>query len=439
MNDQKCVAYMRYSTDNQTENSIEYQRAAIQNYCQKNGLTLVKEFVDEAYSGSNDKRPGFQRMIAEANNKPEWRTILIYDLSRMFRNRDDAVRYKAELRDKGFRIVSVTENFSSAAEGQLFESVVDLLNDFYSKDSSKKTHAGMTVKARSAVHCGGIPPLGYDIGPDGKLAINEAEADTVRMIFDLYAMGYSYKKMAGFLNEKGIRTKAGKEFTKNSFYNILTQEKYIGIYRWNKRRAKNSKGQHDNHAYKPLEQQIVVENGCPAIVSQKQFQLVQKRLAEQTQGRAASKSRHHYMLGGMKLIKCAKCGKYMTGKITTSHGKKYITYACPNHKGKHCPVKDIQAESLDEYVAALIAKRLLTKDKLPEINNAIANGNDTEQAKKLRNQLQSVEKRIANVAKGLEMGYSETLLETLRGLEQKKKTLTDQLLATNSALDHKQL
>lgn len=66
MKNKVCVAYMRYSTNNQTENSIEYQRAAIKTYCDNNNLLLVDEFVDEAYSGTTDQRPDFQRMIAQA-------------------------------------------------------------------------------------------------------------------------------------------------------------------------------------------------------------------------------------------------------------------------------------------------------------------------------------------------------------------------------------
>lgn len=70
----KAVAYMRYSSDNQNETSIEYQRIAIEAYCDRNGIELVGEYVDEAYSGTNDKRPGFQDLIRDALDKPEWGT-----------------------------------------------------------------------------------------------------------------------------------------------------------------------------------------------------------------------------------------------------------------------------------------------------------------------------------------------------------------------------
>ena len=67
------VAYMRYSSDNQTENSIEYQRDAINAYCDANGLTIVEEYIDEAYSATNDRRPSFQRMMSDALRHPRVR------------------------------------------------------------------------------------------------------------------------------------------------------------------------------------------------------------------------------------------------------------------------------------------------------------------------------------------------------------------------------
>ena len=266
MSNKNRVSYMRYSSDNQSEHSIEYQRAAIESYCKRNGLTILNEYIDEGFSATTDKRPAFQKMIEDSKNHPNWDMILVFDLNRAFRNIRDSITYKQELLDRGIRIVSVTESFTESSEGDLLAAIVDAMNAQYSKDNAKRTFAGLSVNAKNATHCGGVPPLGYDVGTNGKLVINEAEAAIVREIFSLYKLGYSYKKMADYLNEKGVTTKAGKPFTKNSFYNILTQEKYIGTYRWNLRTAKKSKGQRNNHAYKPLEEQTIIKDGCPVII-----------------------------------------------------------------------------------------------------------------------------------------------------------------------------
>lgn len=424
-----CVAYMRYSSDNQTENSIEYQRVHIENYCRQNNLSILAEFVDEGYTATNDKRPDFQRMIGEAMNKPLWDTIVVYDLSRFFRNKDDATRYKADLRDRGFHIISVTEPFTQTNEGSLFEAILDIMNDFYSKDNGKKTHAGMAVKASKGLHCGGVAPLGYDVDANGRLIVNEDEAEVVRMIFSLYTTGYSYKRMATYLNARGMKTKAGKPFTKNSFYHILTQEKYVGIYRWNQRKAKNSRGQHNNHAYKPEEQQTVIRDGCPCIIEKEMFQKAQKALAEHSNGKALTKSRHHYVLSGMQLIKCSKCGKYMVGKVTRSHGKEYTTYSCPNHKGGLCPTKDIPAQQLDQYVSCLLAKKIITAEALPQLIQ-LATSESATNAKIVKRRLDGVKKSIANIVKAIEADFSPALSERLRELEDEKKQLDAQISAT---------
>lgn len=428
-----CVAYMRYSTDNQTENSIEYQRAEIQRYCDQKGLTLRKEFIDEAYSATNDRRPDFQRMIAESESSPDWDTILVYDSSRIFRNASDASQYRTYLRDCGITIVSIKEKFPSSAMGRFAESMTDTVNAFYCEQAKEKTHDGMRVKAEKAQHCGGVPPLGYDVDADGKLVINEAEAGTVREIFRLYNAGYSYNKMVKDLNDKGLRTKAGKPFTKHSFSSILTQEKYIGIYRWNKRRAKNSKGRYNNHAYKPVEEQTVIEGGCPAIIPLKQFQAAQKKLSQRSRGRADTKSRKHYMLSGMKRLKCAECGSYMVGKVTASHGKKYTTYACPKHKGGGCPTKDIPARGLEEYTAFVIIKALRMGSDLPQLNQCLKSGGDAE-TQRLQNRLTSVEKKLDNIVRNLENGYSKTLTDRLQLLEEEKASLTSQIQAASRTI-----
>ena len=89
-------------------------------------------------------------------------------------------------------------------------------NSFTSRNIGKFTHAGMLTNASNGEHCGGVPPLGYNV-VDKKLVINESEAEIVRRIFDMYENNFSYKQMAEDLNSKGYRTKFGQLFTYNSF------------------------------------------------------------------------------------------------------------------------------------------------------------------------------------------------------------------------------
>ncbi|MBR3909816.1 MAG: recombinase family protein, partial [Anaerotignum sp.] len=316
---------------------------------------------------------------------------------------------------------------SSNPESILIAGMSHIYDEYYSRKLSKTTHDSLKVQARKAAHCGGIPPLGYDLNDEHKLIINESEAVIVREIFRLYLLGWSYRKMAELLNKKGFTTKTGRPFTKNSFSNILTQEKYIGIYRWNRAQRKNRYGQRNSHASKPLEEQIIITGGCPAIIDEADFQNVKQKLAERAEGKAESKSRHHYFLGGMKLLKCASCGRYMVGKTTRTHGREYTVYSCPNHKGGHCPTKDLPAEGLDRYVSILLTHHLLTKIKVRRLNQIFRQEANDKEAYALKNKLVGLEKKIANLSLVLEDGYSETVANSLIQKEREKKETENQL------------
>ena len=423
----KAVAYMRYSSHNQDENSIEYQRAAITAYCLMHGVEVVEEYIDEAYSATTDRRPDFQRLIRDARNHPAWDTVLIYDQSRFARNNGDATNYENELNDLNIELISVTQLFGNSNEGFMLKGITNLMNEMYSRNNAKVTHAGMMVKAREAKHCGGIAPLGYDIADDESLVVNEYEAEIVRKIFNMAELGYSYNRMAQALNDEGCTTKTGKPFDKYSFNEILTREKYTGIYIWNQSRQKNSKARRNSHQKKPVEAQVRIEYGCPQIITKEQFQRVQEILHNRAEGKAGSKRRRHYMLSGLKIMRCAECGSYMVGTARTSHGKAYTTYACPKHKGKECPTKEIRTEYIDKLVVRLIYQDLLRRDDHASISRQMKNSNDT---KKLLDKKKGVERAIAGVVKAIETSCSETLVRRLDQLEAEKASLDREIASS---------
>ena len=418
----KGVAYMRYSSDNQTENSIAYQRRAICTYCAANKIQLVGEYVDEAYSATNDKRPAFREMIDDAVNNPEWRMVLVYDMSRFARNNSDAVKYSNKLRDADIELVSITQTFGNSNEGFLLEGITNLINDYYSRNNAKHTHAGMMIKAQQGKHCGGTPPLGYDVDGDDNLVINEEEAETVRLIFDMYEMSYSYQDIADKLNERGYLNKRGERFTKGSFDSILRQEKYIGTYYWNRTRQKNSKGEHNSHAYKPLEQQVLIEGGCPPIITMEQFERVQRLLDSNDKSSTRQKNRYHYMLSGLKILKCNKCGSYMIGKVVQSHGKNYLTYSCPKRKTKECDMKDIPAESLEAFVSEALVEDLRNRKDLHKISAMMEYTKDYRAAKE---KLKGLDIATRNVMRVLEHGCTKEVVEKLQSLSASKKVTKD--------------
>lgn len=393
------AAYMRYSSTNQDEESIKYQRAAILTYAHHKGYYVTCEYIDEAKSGRNDRREAFQEMITDSKDSPPWTKILIYDMSRFARNSTDASKYTSDLEDLGIELISVTQEFDDSNEGLLMRGVVNLLNEYYSRNLAKHTHAGLKQKAKDGKHCGGTPPLGYDV-VDGKLVINEHEAEIVRLIYDMYENHFSYNQMANELNSKGYTNKLKKPFTANSFYSILHQEKYIGTYTWNKTIKKNNKGRRNSHAQKPEAEQVILKNTIPAIISNEQFERVQLLFESRKNGTSPTKNRHFYLLGGGGFLKCAYCGCNLIGTISSSHGKKYKYYYCPNHKNKKgdgkCPCIGISAELIEPFVIRSIVSDIYTRDDLICIYN---NTDEQDKIKRLTAQLRGLEKSTTNLLK----------------------------------------
>ena len=120
----KVVIYARYSSDKQTEQSIEEQLRVYHEYAEKNEYMVVGEYIDRALTGTADKRPEFLRMI-EDSKKKMFNYVIVYQLDRFARNRYDSATYKAKLTKNGVRVLSARENISDDASGVLMESVLE--------------------------------------------------------------------------------------------------------------------------------------------------------------------------------------------------------------------------------------------------------------------------------------------------------------------------
>ena len=120
----KAVVYARYSSDNQREESIEGQIRDCRAYAEYNGIEIVGEYIDRAFSAKTDDRPDFQRMIADSAKKL-FDVVLVWKLDRFARNRYDSAFYRYTLRKNGVRLISVKENISDGPEGIILESMIE--------------------------------------------------------------------------------------------------------------------------------------------------------------------------------------------------------------------------------------------------------------------------------------------------------------------------
>ena len=136
------VSYARFSSQNQREASIEIQQEHINRFCKENRFHIIKEYVDRAQSATTDNRPQFQQMIADATSRC-FKAVIVYTSSRFCRNIQDHLKYKAILESYGVRILSVQEDFDqSTPEGGLLSNFMMSINEYFSKDLSRKIYLG---------------------------------------------------------------------------------------------------------------------------------------------------------------------------------------------------------------------------------------------------------------------------------------------------------
>lgn len=420
----KACGYYRFSSANQTENSIEYQKARVNLYCAEHSIEIVDEYIDRAMSGTTDRREGFQSMIAAAMQNPNWDLVVVYDLSRFGRNNSDVIKYRDILADCGIELLSVTQDFGKSCEGRLMSNITISFNEFYSNKLAETTHSGMVSAAQKGTHLGGSPCLGYDVDSDGHYQVNPTEAKAVQRIFDLVELGYTRNQIADMLNEEGFRNKKGELFTKGSFTSILTNERLTGVYIWNRAKAKNSQHRRNNSASKPLEQQVRIDGAMPKIITPEQFQRVQELLKSRKGNGFGMASKHHYALSGLKLMKCKECGALLVGTPRSSHGVPYFTYSCPNHRKHTCSMKEIRVELVDKVVAKKLSEDLLNRTDWSTLLKLL---NDNKELEHLQTRKLSTERAISGILKALEANYSDAILDRFRILQEEKEAIERQI------------
>ena len=406
------VLYMRYSSDRQTEQSIEGQQRVCTAFCQAQGYNIVDMYIDRATSAfkDTDKRTEFQRMIRDSD-KQLWQGVVVYKLDRFARNRYDSATYKSRLKKNGVRVISATENISDNPEGIILEAVLEGMAEFYSKELSQKITRGMFESANKCHSIGGHVPLGYKI-ENKKLVVDEAGAAIVREAFDLYANGATIAEICEKFNGAGYVTAKKAEFNKNSFRSMFKNERYIGIYK-----------------YKDMR----IDGGVPAIVDKETFEVVRKRLLSNAQAPSRGKAKVDYLLS-QKLF-CGHCGSLMVGESGTSKtGVVHNYYTCAKRKREHaCDKKPLRKEFIERFVVE-DALTLLTPETIEELADMAIRQTEHDAEENtlipaIENEIKDIEKSIHNLIKMVEKGVdSDSLSERLKELEKQKRAAEKRLI-----------
>jgi len=440
----KVVSYCRYSSDNQREESIEAQQRAIAKYCEDKGYDLVDQYIDMALSATNDNRPEFQRMIHDSKKK-RFQGVVVHKLDRFARNRYDSAIYGHKLQENNVKVISVLENLDDSPESIILRSVIEGYNEYYSINLARETMKGLKENAYTARHNGGIPPYGYDVGPDKKYIINEKEAEAVRLMFKLYLEGHGYGEIGSILTKLGYRTKTGKDFGKNSCYDILGNEKYTGVYVYNKR-ASTKKGVKQNRKHKSEDEIIRIQGGMPAIISKSDFEKIRVKRNQNKRASGRFSAKEDYMLSG--LVTCGKCGGAMTGARSYSGRSKTlrVVYECSRRKrDKSCDAKSVRKEELELRVYESIKEDLYNKrgdrDFLSTVQSKIDSTHSENLArfKSLEKNLRDIDLQLEKIIDAITSGMDPTLfVDRSRKLQKEKESIVvDKDLVEFTILENK--
>lgn len=389
-----AVIYARYSSDKQTEQSIDGQLRYCSEYAKRCGYNIVGSYIDRAASGTNDRRPEFQRMI-EDSRKGQFQYIIVWKLDRFARNRYDSAIYKTKLKKNGVRVISATESLGEGDESIILEAMLEAMAEVYSRQISHNAARGMRESALKGQTTGGNIPLGYKI-EDKFLVIDELRADVVRFIFSEYAKGKTQTEICKECDKKGYRTKNGKQFYTNALPFILNNRMYIGDYTY-----KNE-----------------IPRSCPAIVDEETFNACQERLAKNKILRGQKKSETvDFILTG-KLF-CGMCGTTMVGDSGTSrNGTKHYYYTCRNRKKrKGCKKLSEKKDFLEWYIVEQTVKYVLSGERKRYIAKKVVEQYKSEFSfdtiKKLERKLVNIDIELNNCAEALINSRSSAVIEKI--------------------------
>ena len=238
----KVAIYARVSTEEQAKEgfSIPAQKERLRAFCQSQGWTIVKEYIEEGWSAKNLERPQMKKMLRDIK-KGEIDIVLVYRLDRLTRSVLDLYVLLKSFDDSNVAFRSATEVYdTSTAMGRLFLTLVAALAQWERENLVERVRFGIEQMIDEGKKPGGHSPYGYKFDKDFNCTIIENEAKTVNMIFQLYCDGFGFRSIADRLNELNIKPRIAKEWNHNSVRDILTNDMYIGTYRWGDKVIQNN-------------------------------------------------------------------------------------------------------------------------------------------------------------------------------------------------------
>lgn len=350
----RAVAYARFSSNNQREESIDAQLRAIREYCEKNGIQLVQVFTDEAVSAKTDNRDNFQQMV-KGIIKGAYKVdaVLVHKFNRFARNKYDSALYKKRLKDVGVRVISVTQNIDETPEGELLEGFLEVIDQYYNANLAAEVRKGLRENALKGKHAGGQVAFGFSLDDEGYYIPND-NAKVVKRIFEEFAAGFPKTEICERLNKEGYRNQRGKLFNTRTLYDMLRNEKYIG-----------------NYIYTIEKKETIRLDGIikDPIIDRKLWDRVQKLNEDGTTKGRYRKQKRFYHLTGKAYCEICGCPISGGGSKRSRNGDLNYYYKCVG-KTKHkngCDNPSLNKDWFEPKILKTVVNQVMTDEKINHI------------------------------------------------------------------------
>ena len=405
----RCAIYLRVSTEMQVDGfSLDGQRNCLKRYAEREGMIIKEIYEDAGKSGKSiEGRPAFQRLLNDIQKGLTIDYVLVYKLSRFGRNAADILNSLEFIQSYDINLIASEEGIdSSQASGKLLISVLSAVTEIERENIIEQTMNGRKEKARQGGWNGGFAPYGYSL-INGELIINEEEAETIKMIFELFAN--TNKGLGGVakeLNLQGIKKNIRQNgtldlWTGNLIKKILDNPVYVGKIAYGRRTKEKVKGTKNTYHMVETDNYILEEGKHEAIISEELWNKVtRKREKTGIQYLPTTGKNQVHLLSGV--LRCPVCGRAMNTnkskwkKDDKTHYHYYYTCHFSRYaKGHECTYrKQVRKDFIDPYINVLIPQIVSDGNFAEEIKSKLSNKTDTSAIEKelenYRNNLKEV-------------------------------------------------
>lgn len=403
--------------------SIQSQKAILEKFAREMGKVAYAFYVDDGYSGTNFQRPSFQRMIADIEDG-KIDTVITKDLSRLGRNYLESGAYiEVFFPQHHVRYIAVNDGVDSEQSGGLdITPFKNILNEFYSRDISKKVKSGKHIRALEGKFMGTTAPFGYMKDPQDKnhLIVDEVTAPTVRLIYSLALEGYGTNRIGKVLYERKIPKPS---YYKQEFFSQHDSGSEDYWYDWKQevitriiRNPVYKGGMYVHGTSKPTfkckgrgyirrADREVLENVHEAVVTEEVWQTANDIIDRHTKVKPCTSGYENIFRG---LLKCPDCGQTLLIHTDNRNPDRDLLdktyYQCTTYRKKganFCTAHRISAGDIENAIKADIDRHAVKamKDKEKFINNVLLSMNESsaERSEKIKSEIEKLKKRNAEL------------------------------------------